>query len=72
MPIYEYKCNACGHVFEEFQSVGASGKDLNCPSCGSPAPDKLFSAFASSGNGGTSFSTGSTSTGSSGCSSGFG
>ncbi len=32
MPTYEYECNACGHKFEEFQSMTA--KTLKkCPEC---------------------------------------
>jgi len=34
MPTYEYKCDACGHVFEQFQNI--TDKPLQkCPSCGS-------------------------------------
>ena len=50
MPIYEYKCTQCGHVFEAFQRIGADGKELGCPVCGSKNPQKLFSAFSSSGD----------------------
>ncbi len=50
MPIYEYKCTQCKHIFEEFQKVGETGENLHCPACGAPAPEKMFSAFASSGN----------------------
>lgn len=33
MPTYEYKCQACDHLFEELQSITA--KPLRkCPSCG--------------------------------------
>jgi putative FmdB family regulatory protein len=33
MPTYEYRCDACGHELEEFQSMSA--KPLKkCPSCG--------------------------------------
>ncbi|MEO0588150.1 MAG: zinc ribbon domain-containing protein [Planctomycetota bacterium] len=33
MPTYEYVCDACGHEFEEFQSMSA--KPLRkCPACG--------------------------------------
>jgi len=33
MPTYDYLCEACGHAFEEFQSMSA--KPLRkCPSCG--------------------------------------
>ncbi|MCD8350761.1 MAG: zinc ribbon domain-containing protein [Planctomycetaceae bacterium] len=32
MPTYEYECEACGHAFEEFQSMSA--KPLKkCPEC---------------------------------------
>jgi len=49
MPIYEYKCSKCGHVSEAFQRIGADGSELNCPICNTPKPEKIFSAFASSG-----------------------
>jgi len=33
MPTYDYRCDACGHEFEEFQSITA--KPLRkCPQCG--------------------------------------
>jgi putative FmdB family regulatory protein len=33
MPTYEYRCDACGHELEEFQSMSA--KPLKkCPECG--------------------------------------
>ncbi len=60
MPIYEYKCKNCDDVFEEFQSMGASSESLKCPKCGTTAPDRLFSAFASSvSNTGNAVSSGS-------------
>ncbi|MGB9668524.1 MAG: FmdB family zinc ribbon protein [Thermosulfidibacteraceae bacterium] len=33
MPIYEYKCNACGHVFEKLQSFSDEPIKV-CPKCG--------------------------------------
>jgi putative FmdB family regulatory protein len=33
MPTYEYKCEACGHAFEKFQSIMA-GPIRKCPKCG--------------------------------------
>jgi putative FmdB family regulatory protein len=33
MPTYDYKCNACGHVFEKFQSITAPAV-RKCPKCG--------------------------------------
>lgn len=35
MPIYEYRCTQCRHVFETYQSVGEPAP--NCPQCGSPS-----------------------------------
>jgi putative FmdB family regulatory protein len=66
MPIYEYRCVQCGHTFDAFQRVGADGKNLVCPVCNTPKPEKLFSAFASSG------SSSVTASGSSGCGGGGG
>lgn len=33
MPTYDYQCQACGHAFEEFQSITASPL-RKCPECG--------------------------------------
>ena len=33
MPTYDYRCNACGHEFELFQSMSA-GVKKKCPECG--------------------------------------
>jgi putative FmdB family regulatory protein len=33
MPTYEYKCDACGHSFEKFQSMTAA-PIKKCPKCG--------------------------------------
>lgn len=33
MPIYEYKCNVCGHKFEEIKSVSEYGLPSLCPKC---------------------------------------
>ncbi|MBD3422730.1 MAG: zinc ribbon domain-containing protein [Chitinivibrionales bacterium] len=30
MPTYEYECEKCGHIFEEFQSISANPL-TNCP-----------------------------------------
>jgi putative FmdB family regulatory protein len=43
MPIYEYRCSACGHEMEVLQKLSdplLSG----CPQCGKPALKKLLSA----------------------------
>src|SRR5258708_29180254 len=45
MPTYEYKCDACGHDFEEFQSITAAPVK-KCPKCGKNKVRRLISAGA--------------------------
>ena len=43
MPIYEYKCDECGSIFEYFQKI--SDKDLDvCISCKKSGIKKLISS----------------------------
>ena len=45
MPTYDYKCNACGHAFEQFQSM--KDKVLRtCPNCGKKALERLIGTGA--------------------------
>jgi putative FmdB family regulatory protein len=45
MPTYDYVCSACGHRFEEFQSM--TSKPLrSCPECKKPALERLIGAGA--------------------------
>lgn len=37
MPIYEYRCSKCGHVFERFESIRNYSQTLECPVCGETA-----------------------------------
>ncbi|MCZ6677709.1 MAG: zinc ribbon domain-containing protein [Candidatus Poribacteria bacterium] len=53
MPIYEYQCQKCTSKFEVLQSLHAEPKELACPNCGEQKPKKVFSSFASVGNGKT-------------------
>jgi putative FmdB family regulatory protein len=46
MPLYEYRCPACGHRFEVLQRLGEGGDGLFCPSCSAPAPRRQLSTFA--------------------------
>lgn len=34
MPIYEYRCQACGHDDERLQPLGAGPPDSGCAACG--------------------------------------
>jgi putative FmdB family regulatory protein len=45
MPTYEYKCDACGHAWEKFQSMTA-GPVRKCPACGKSKAKRLISAGA--------------------------
>jgi putative FmdB family regulatory protein len=50
MPIFEFKCKNCQHVFEELVfSSNSSAEEIICPECGEKKADKLMSAFSSSG-----------------------
>ena len=61
MPIYEYKCEACGYKFEKLQKISDDPLKI-CPSCGAPKLSKLVSAAAFRLKGGgwyeTDFKTG--------------
>ncbi|MBL8875074.1 MAG: zinc ribbon domain-containing protein [Phycisphaerae bacterium] len=45
MPTYDYKCNACGHAFEEFQSMTAPHLK-KCPKCGKNKLERLIGTGA--------------------------
>jgi putative FmdB family regulatory protein len=40
VPLYEYKCDKCGHRFEKIESVSASSTK-KCPKCGGKAERQL-------------------------------
>lgn len=43
MPIYEYRCDACGHADEHLQKVSEAPLSV-CPACGKPEYRKQLSA----------------------------
>jgi putative FmdB family regulatory protein len=45
MPLYEYRCDACGHQFEVIQKFSDEPIAV-CPKCGSGPVVKLFSSPA--------------------------
>jgi len=45
MPIYEYKCEECGHELEAIQKF-SDDPLTECPECGKPALKKQLSASA--------------------------
>jgi putative FmdB family regulatory protein len=47
MPLYEYKCDDCGHRFEKLVGLSAADEVQECPACGATACQRQYSAFAS-------------------------
>lgn len=45
MPTYDYRCNACGHTFEEMQSFSEPVL-TKCPECGKKKLERLFGTGA--------------------------
>ena len=46
MPIFEYRCEACGN---EFEALVRASTQPACPKCGDARVDKLLSVFATAG-----------------------
>ena len=44
MPIYEFRCEACGERFEELVAAGTSSRP--CAACGAPGSERVLSAHA--------------------------
>jgi putative FmdB family regulatory protein len=53
MPIYEYRCSACGAEFSRIQRVGAGAEGVTCPQCESTEVERLLSSFASGSSSGS-------------------
>ncbi|QGY40091.1 zinc ribbon domain-containing protein [Pseudodesulfovibrio cashew] len=68
MPIYEYRCRACGAEFEEL--VFSQDELPPCPKCGSTQVEKLMSACAVQTDGGATGLGPMPTAGSGGCSPG--
>jgi len=45
MPTYDYKCEACGHRFDQFQSITAAPLK-RCPTCGKNKLHRLIGTGA--------------------------
>jgi putative FmdB family regulatory protein len=44
VPLYEYRCPSCGHVYEEL-IFGDRNRKVPCPSCGSVESEKIMSVI---------------------------
>lgn len=51
MPMYEYRCQDCGKMFEQLRRMQDADRDLNCPECGSRQVERQLSSFATGGCG---------------------
>jgi len=51
MPIYEYRCGACGTEFEKRVARAEDSSTVPCPSCGENHLTPRFSTFAAVTNG---------------------
>jgi putative FmdB family regulatory protein len=58
MPLFGYKCNNCGKVFE-ILVLGGTAEEVSCPECGAEDVTKLISSFATGGSDSKSNSCGS-------------
>jgi putative FmdB family regulatory protein len=61
MPIFEYRCEACGFKFDRFfRSLEEEAREkITCSSCGSDRMRKLVSLFGLGGNAAGCSTTGS-------------
>ena len=46
MPLFEYKCDQCGCVFDRLVSGAQDSSKANCPLCGEEGAHKQFAAFS--------------------------
>ncbi|UCC43618.1 MAG: zinc ribbon domain-containing protein [Candidatus Zixiibacteriota bacterium] len=46
MPLFDFRCDDCGHKFEEL--TGADDYQVMCPNCSSRKTSRLLSLFAAS------------------------
>lgn len=47
MPIYEFRCGSCGHVFELLAMRTGDQKEARCPKCDGGDLSRVMSACAS-------------------------
>lgn len=58
MPIFEYRCQKCGHEFETFVWSSRDEETLRCPKCEAEEVTKLLSSFSSKGSLGSALGSG--------------
>ncbi|MDP7112029.1 MAG: zinc ribbon domain-containing protein [Myxococcota bacterium] len=55
MPIHNYECEFCGHLFEELIMRESDEAELVCPKCGATKPGRRLSVPAKFSGGASSF-----------------
>lgn len=51
MPIYEFQCNTCAHIFDELVPMNTQGDLMKCPKCDSVGAKKARGSFLSATHG---------------------
>jgi putative FmdB family regulatory protein len=51
MPVYDYKCQKCGKVFEKFIRSLSAAAEVKCEKCGSAKVKKMVTCCAISSGG---------------------
>jgi putative FmdB family regulatory protein len=51
MPLYEYRCKACGRTFEQLRRMSEADRGVECPECRSEDVQRVLSTFATGGCG---------------------
>ncbi len=46
MPLYEYRCKACGEEFDKIVSSKTLDSEIVCPSCGQRKAERRLSLFS--------------------------
>jgi putative FmdB family regulatory protein len=46
MPIYEYRCESCGHEYEQMTTMARRDAKRGCPECGATKVERKLSVFA--------------------------
>jgi len=49
MPLYEYRCTACGETFEIIASLAERDEKAVCPACGGHDTARIFSSITLAG-----------------------
>jgi putative FmdB family regulatory protein len=53
MPLFEYRCGACGREFEKLVLSPSQAPEMACPACESREVERLFSTFGVGSGGGS-------------------